>query len=221
MPPIEPEREILGRTLASVLMAAEIRRAGEVHPQTVLTVIGALAGFAAQISIRKVIIAPQQLDPNEILPEVVTKNGDKYYFSDMLNWLLFENLGTPPYSIWAYLRDAVPVERHSELPDVGDILAHAARTIGTMRFGTPRLPPEHMPHTMPRAALDEHWASVQQEFELSKRDPAAWPFDLAYAAQWQMLTSRDRLALPLAARIVMEAAIPMSKMDPTRVPGAS
>jgi hypothetical protein len=61
---------------------------------------------------------------------------------------------------------------------------------------------------------------VQQEFDSSRRDAAEWSFDLAYAAQWQMLTSRDRLALPLAARIVMEAAIPMSKVDPETVPGA-
>jgi hypothetical protein len=35
-----------------------------------------------------------------------------------------------------------------------------------------------------------------------------------------MLTSRDRLGLPLAAKIIMEAAIPMSKVDPRTVPGA-
>ncbi len=220
MLPIEPEREILGRTIASVLMAKEIKRIGQVHPQTVLTEIGALAGFAAQMAIRKSIIAPGKLDPNEILPEVVTKNGEKYYFSDTLNWMLFENLASPPYSIWAYLIDAVPQYERRELPDLADMLGYAARTIGSFRFGVPRLPAEHMPHKTPRSALEEHWASVQREFEAAERDPAAWPFDLAYAAQWQMVTSRDRVALPLAARIVMEAAIPMSKVDPATVPGA-
>jgi hypothetical protein len=33
-------------------------------------------------------------------------------------------------------------------------------------------------------------------------------------------TNRDRLALPLAPRIVKEAAIPMSKIDPRAVAGA-
>ena len=61
---------------------------------------------------------------------------------------------------------------------------------------------------------------MQREFDASGREAAEWPYDLAYAAQWQMLTSRDRVALPLAARIVMEAAIPMSKIDPKTVPGA-
>lgn len=220
MLPIDPEREILGRTIASVLMAKEIKRAGHIHAETVLSEIGALAGFAAQMSIRKSIIEAQKLDANEILPEVITKNGERYYFSDLLNWMLFENLGAPPYSVWAYVRDAVPAQSHAELPDMADILGNAARTIGTFRFGVPRLPAEHMPHKTPRAALQELWAAVRQEFDASTRDPAEWPYDLAYAAQWQMLTSRDRLALPLAARIVMEAAIPMSKLDPRTVPGA-
>jgi hypothetical protein len=77
-----------------------------------------------------------------------------------------------------------------------------------------------MPQMAPRIALDEDWRLALREFEGSGRDPPEWPYDLAFAAQWQMVTSRDRLALPLAAKIVMEAAIPMSKVDPKTVPGA-
>jgi hypothetical protein len=220
MPPIDPEREAVGRSIAAFLMASQIRQAGQIHSETVLADIGALAGFAAQISIRKGVIEPQGLDPNSVLAEIVTKNDEKYYFSELLNWILFENLDAPPYSIWAYVRDAVPEQNRALLPDVAEIVGRAARTIGTARFGVPRLPPEHMPHTLPRAALHAHWRAVQRELEGSSRDPSEWPYDLACAAQWQMLTSRDRLALPLAATIVMEAAIPMSKVDPRKVPGA-
>jgi hypothetical protein len=220
MLPIDPEREVVGRTIAAMLMAKEIKRGGRIHVETILTEIGALAGFAAQMSIRKSMIEPQQLDPNEILAEVVTRNGEKYYFSDSLNWILFENLAQPPYSIWAYVLDVVPQASRPLLPEMADIVSHAARTIGTARFGVPRLPPENMPHKAPRAALVEHWPLVQQELASSRRGPAEWPYDLAFAAQWQMLTSRDRLALPLAAKIIMEAAIPMSKVDPRTVAGA-
>ena len=218
MPAIDPEREAAGRTIAAMLIAEEIKRGGRIHAETILTEIGALAGFAAQRSIRKSIIEPQQLDPNEILAEVVTRNGEKYYFSDTLNWILFENVTQPPFSIWAYLLDVVPQADRSSLPEVADIVGYAARTVGTGHFGVPRLPPEHMPHRSPRAALQEHWPLVQEEFAGSGRAAAEWPYDLAYAARWQMLTSRDRLALPLAAKIVMEAAIPMSKVDPATVP---
>jgi hypothetical protein len=220
MLPIDPEREAVGRSIAAVLMAKQIRQAGGIHAETILTEIGALAGFAAQMSIRKGIIEPQQLDPNDVLVEVVTRNGEKYYFSDLLNWIVFENTTQAPYSVWAYVSDVVPQTDPALLPEMEDIVSHAARTIGTARFGVPRLPPEHMPQTAPRAALDEDWRLARREFDGSGREPSEWPYDLAFAAQWQMLTSRDRLALPLAAKIVMEAAIPMSKVDPRTVPGA-
>lgn len=220
MLPIDPEREAVGRSIAAVLMAKQIRQAGGIHAETILTEIGALAGFAAQMSIRKGIIEPQQLDPNAVLVEAVTRNGEKYYFSDLLNWVVFENLTQAPYSIWAYVLDVVPQADRALLPEMADIVSHAARTIGSGRFGVPRLPAEHMPQMAPRIALDEDWRLALREFEGSGRDPPEWPYDLAFAAQWQMVTSRDRLALPLAAKIVMEAAIPMSKVDPKTVPGA-
>jgi hypothetical protein len=220
MPPSEPERDAVARTLAAMLMASQIKRGGQVHPETILTEIGALAGFAAQISIRRAVIERQGLDPDTVLVEVVTKNGERYYFSDLLNAILFENETAPPYCIWSYVTAAVPQESRMLLPDVSEIVSFAARTIGTRLYGVPRLPPSHMPHSPPRAALDAHWRLVQSELIASGRDPAEWPFDLAQAAQWQMYTSRDTLALPLAAAIVMEAAIPMSKIDPQTVLGA-
>ena len=219
MPPIDLEREAVGRSIAAVLMAQQIRQGGRIHAETILSGIGALAGFAAQMSIRKGVIEPQHMDPSSVLTEIVTKNGEKYYFGDLLNLILFENVDRPPYSVWAYLLDVVPQPERLLLPDPGEILGHAARTIGTLRFGVPRLPAEHRPQILPRVALQQHWHVVQHELGAS-RAPSEWPYDLAFAAQWQMLTSRDRLTLPLAARIVMEAAVPMSKVDPTTIPGA-
>src|SRR5713226_2754819 len=108
MLPIDPEREVVGRTIAAVLMAKEIKRAGRIHAASILSALGALAGFAAQMSIRKSIIEPQQIDPNEILVEVVTRNAEIYYFSDSLNWILLECVAPPPYRIWSHVLDVVP-----------------------------------------------------------------------------------------------------------------
>jgi hypothetical protein len=218
MLPHEPERELVGRTIAAMLMAQQIKHTGEVHPETLLTELGALAGFAVQMSIRKSVIERQKLDPDTILVEVATKNDEVYYFSDLLNWMLFENVEHPPFSVWAYVRAAVPVTHHLLLPDISEIVSNAARSIGTNRFGVPRLPREHMPNKLPRAALEEHWRAIRAELE--SRDPSGWPYDIAAAAQWQMLTGRDTIEAPLAARIVMEAAIPMSKVDPRTIFGA-
>jgi hypothetical protein len=217
MLPHDPERELVGRTIAAMLMAQQIKHTGLVHPETLLTEIGALAGFAVQISIRKSVIERQKLDPDTILVEVATKNDEVYYFSDLLNWMLFENTEHPPYCVWSYVRAAVPPTHHLLLPDISEIVSNAARSIGTTRFGVPRLPREHMPHKLPRAALEEHWRFIRPELE--SRDASHWPYDVAAAAQWQMLTGRDTIDPPLAARIVMEAAIPMSKVDPRTIIG--
>jgi hypothetical protein len=220
MLPQDPEREAIGRSIAALLMARQIKQSGQIHAETLLTELGALAGFSAQIAIRKSVIEPQKLDPAMVLVEVATKNNEVYYFSDLLNWMLFENMDKPPYSVWAYVSAAVPQDNHFLLPDMAEIVSNAARTIGTPRFGVPRLPRQNMPLKMPRAALEAHWRVVNDEFTSSGRDPAEWPYDFAAAAQWQIATGRDTLALPLAAQIVMEAAIPMSKVDPRTVAGA-
>jgi hypothetical protein len=145
MLPQDPEREAIARSIATVLMAHQIKRMGQVHPETLLTEIGALAGFAVQMSIRKSVIERKQLDPDTILVEVATKNDEVYYFSDLLNWMLFENMDEPPYSVWAYVSAVVPHEYRLLLPDMSEIVSHAARSIGTRLFGVPRLPREHMP----------------------------------------------------------------------------
>jgi|SRR5581483_7003097 len=220
MLPFDPEREAVSRSIAAVLMARQIKQAGQIHAATLLTELGALAGFAAQMSIRKSVIEPQKLDPNTVLVEVVTKNGQKFYFSELLNWMLFENMNNPPYCVWAYVVSVVSQDSRLLLPDLSEIVSNAARTVGTRRFGVPRLRAEYAPHKSPRVALDEGWRVVQGEFSVWKRDAAEWPYDLALAAQWQMLTSREQIPLTAAAAVVMEAAIPMSKVDPATVPGA-
>jgi hypothetical protein len=220
MLPLDSEREAIGRSIAAGLVALQIKQTGQVHLQTLLSELGALAGFCVQMAVRKSVIERQKLAPETILVEVMTKNNEVYYFSDLMNWMLFENMDQPPYSVWAYVSAAVPADSRAPLPDISEIVSHAARSIGTRNFGVPRLPREHMPHKMPRAALVEYWHTVRAELEGAGRDPADWPFDLAAAAQWQMLNSRGALDLPLAARIVMEAAIPMSKIDPRSVPDA-
>src|SRR5207302_3540669 len=151
----------------------------------------------APMSVRRSVIETQKLDPDSVLIEAVATNGEKYYFSDLLNWIVFENLTERPYSIFAYVAALLPPEAKPLLPDVNEIVSHAARTAGTRRYGVPRLPPQHQPRKMPRAAVEEHWRLVRDELVASERRPADWPYDLAVAAQWQMVTSQDKLPLAL------------------------
>lgn len=124
---------------------------------------------------------------------------------------MFENLARPPYSIWAYLLDAVPQASRAFVPDMEDLVGHAARTIGTSVCRDCRRSTRRVGAALDRGAgATEGLRAHRLRLALRPRLRRA----LADAH------GRDRLAQPLAAKIVMEAAIPMSKVDPATVPRA-
>ena len=77
-----------------------------------------------------------------------------------------------------------------------------------------------MPRKLPRVTLVENWSRISKILRGAGRAPQDWPLDLAVAAQKLIVMGKDVLPPSLAARIVMEAAIPMSKIDPRTVPEA-
>jgi hypothetical protein len=124
-----------------------------------------------------------------------------------------------PRRLWAYVKDVVPLSGRALLPDISDIVSHAARAVGTSRLGVPWLPIEQASRRTPAhgvggalaagaAGAFYPWAALLPTGPTISPSPP-----LADA------TSRDRLPLPLAPRIVKEAAIPMSKIDPRAVAG--
>ena len=104
--PKDTARDAIAAHINDMLLAAH-RKAGPFHPESILTEIGALAGFSAQMALRKGIIEPQNLDPRQILVGAATKSGETFYFSDAMNWILFERMDDPPYSIWSYVAGVV------------------------------------------------------------------------------------------------------------------
>lgn len=218
--PTGDRRESLTAQIIEAVTTHHLDQESRVHPETLLTEIGAVTGFAAQIALRKEVIEPRGLDPSEILVEAGSRRGEKFYFGDALNAILFERMDEPPHSIWSYVAGAIPDPGADTLPDVIEIVRHAARTAGTREFGISRLPIAHRPHRPARRALNQNWQLMQRLLLTARQPPGDWPFDLALAAQRLMLMSRELLALKLAATIVMEAAIRMAKIDPKTVPGA-
>ena len=77
-----------------------------------------------------------------------------------------------------------------------------------------------MPRRLPFELLDKFWNPVRNYLAASTSSPSQWPFVLAFAAQLVMLNTKGIIEPGIAARIVMEAAVPMSKVDPRRVRGA-
>jgi hypothetical protein len=117
-------------------------------------------------------------------------------------------------------------EQPLDMDAIGEIFGHTASAVGGPQFGQPRFPEGHATAIAPRQALNSAWPIAKSI--LSREDaplfsgqslwPGYWPTVLALVAQKCIIYAKDVLDPALAMRIVYEAAIPMSKVDPRTVP---
>jgi hypothetical protein len=191
-----------------------------IHAETILNALGAIAGFAAQQAVWKVLIEPERRNPGDYLVMVQTKSDERYYFGESINLVLTYDQGKR-LSFWYFVSGAVPSNDEQPLPDLVDIFRNTAATVGSELFALPRLPDKHLPHELPRKALQRQWQHVQPLLEKAGGSPMQWPAILGVVASILMRQTAAVLDPAIAARILMEAAIPMSKMNPQTVPGST
>ena len=202
-------------TRLELWLSKEFRHVRDVSCETTLTVIGALAGFAAQQGIWEAVVKPGRMAIQEAFVVIETRTGETYFFGDCLNTILASP--KPEHlSVWKIVAGAARVMGAADLPDIAPIFKHCAETAGTAIFGLPRLPDGHLPTILPRDAVNRYWPEARRILGDSP-DPLAWALDAATAAQQLMLGMKDRIDPALAAQVVMEAAIPMSRIDPMTV----
>ena len=193
----------------------ELKDQRGIHCETLLTVIGALAGYAAQQALWEGMVKPGKLAIAQAFKVMETPSGATYFFGDTLDSLLV-SMEPKHVSVWKIVAGSALTAGGDHLPIPSDLLRHCAATAGTSAFGLPRLPDDHLPSILPRAAVERFWPDARMLLALS--DPLQWPMLMAHAAQKLMLAMKGSIAPDLAVKIVMEAAVPMSRVDPTTVP---
>lgn len=184
--------------------------------ETALAALGAMAGFSVQMAIREHFITTGKISEQQAFHTVQTKDGQTFYFGDMLN----EGLVSPragQLSVWGFVGGAAQSLGAKELPDLDELFRHVASTVGAESFGLVRVPPQYMPHETPIALLDRFWNIIRNLLVISVDNPGSWPFLMGLAAQIAMLRAKGVIDPSIAARIVMESAVPMSKIDPARI----
>jgi hypothetical protein len=197
------------------LLTKELRHV-DARCETILTAVGALAGFAAQHGIWEAVVKPGKMALQQAFVIVETRSGETYFFGDFLNNILATQ--KPQYlSVWKIVSATAKAMGAADLPDLTPIFKHSAETVGTSQFGLPNLPDGHIPSILPRDALTRYWPQVLMMLRVGS-DPLTCAVDVATAAEQLMLSMKGEIDPALAARIVMEAAIPMSKVDPLTVP---
>lgn len=98
-----------------------------------------------------------------------------------------------------------------------DIARHTAATIGSEKFGVPRVLARRMPRIPPVELLHRFWNPIRNFLVLNVKEPMQWLLVLSLAAQKAIVADKDTLDPALAARLIMESAVAMAKLDPARV----
>jgi hypothetical protein len=208
-----------------------LKTARGIHSETLLAVIGALAGFAAQNAALNVMTSgPASTGKPSSLAIVSAKTGEIFLFGDAINAFLFPEEGSVlPLAalICGAAVKAGTVE--ADLPKVGEMAAHVASVVGSAaEFGKLRERPGVEPHLQPLAALNKFWPDTR---DLLARAPVKplfgrrecplqeihWPLVLGLVASQYIAMTKQTLNPSIGAAIVMESAIITSKIDPQRV----
>ena len=202
-------------------LSDELRVGKRVQPESVLCALGALAGYAAQQAIREAVVRPGKLALDQAFVVIETRSGEVFFFGDLLNAVLVSKDGAQSAehghaSIWKVVSSAGYEAGALNLPDVTDMIKHCAATVGSQDFGIPRVAEAHMPEILPHEALSRFWNTTRRK--LVGTEPMSWPLHLAMAAHKLIVDLKDTIRPDIAVQIVMESAVPMSKIDPVTLP---
>jgi hypothetical protein len=200
-----------------------------IHTETLMTVVGALAGFAAQNAALTCITAATPSVKPRSFAIVKPKTGGIFLFGDAINAFLFPEAGSV-LPLAALISGAAlsAGAKQEELPNLGEIAAHIASVVGTPEFGKLRVPPGVAPQLEPLAALRKFWPQTlailarpptkplfrQQEAPLQE---IHWPIILGLVASQFIKMSQNALHARISATLVMESAVITSKVDPETI----
>jgi hypothetical protein len=208
-----------------------LKTARGIHSETLLTVIGALAGFAAQnAALNAITSGTAPTGKPRSLAIVTAKSGEIFLFGDAINGFLFPEEGSV-LPLAAIIAGAAVKAGVSEvnLPNVGEMAAHVASVVGSAaEFGKLRPRPGAEPHLQPLAALNKFWPGTR---DILARPPVKplfggresslqeihWPIVLGLVASQYIAMTKQTLDPAIGASIIMESAVITSKVDPQRV----
>lgn len=194
-------------------LVKEYQTDGKADYPSIFNALGALSGFGCQMAIREGFIKTGKISDSNAFVLVETKDGGRYFFGDFLNQPLLSTKHGD-ISVWALVGGAAEHVGAKQLPDIGEIVQHNASTVGSDQFGIPRESKSWHTRELPIDALKKNWQPMEALLRKDKVDPRVWGWTFAKAAQLLIVAGLGTSDAEQAAKGVMEAAIPMSKIDP-------
>lgn len=181
-----------------------------VHVPTLLGILGSVAGYScmnyALLALKSGVGAS---DPHAIV-HLKGSDGRDYLLGNLINSVLLEN----KYSVWSLVGGMVQELDSSRLPDVLEIVGHVCATIGGEEFGVPRLPEGQELPALPLTFVRDMAKVMMDQAQKYTTDAALFPILFGLAAQSVIVDAKDVLPAGYSAQIIMECAVPMSKITP-------
>ncbi len=178
-----------------------------IHAESLLTCLGAFAGYACQMSIRQAAALPGADPSRHALTTVDADDCMTYLQSDALNAPLIDS----PLSVW-HLVSRIVQKLDAPLPDIHGILDHVTQTVGTSEFGIPRAPHGHHSRHLALVYLKYLWPEILPIAQRFCRKPTQIPVLFGIALQRAIEQTQGVLSPTLGASIAMESAVAMSKV---------
>jgi hypothetical protein len=177
------------------------------HARSLLCALGAVAGHACQASVRAQSVAAGEVAdaPFDVIQGA---DGRRYLSGDAMNGPLAEH----KMSVWNLAAGAAQLHGTQSLPNLAEIFEYNASVVGTQKFGLPRLPPDQPVSGMPIEFAKRLWPAAQASVNRHAANPKLWPIAAALAVQEAIAVTKEIISPEIALRIVMESAIPVSKI---------
>jgi hypothetical protein len=201
--------KVAGHQLDAWLMEAVTNERG-VHIESLLVALGALAGLACQYSARFALRAGALPALGTPWAEAKGADGRTYHFGDAINHCLLEG----PYNLWALTAGFVQHRTGRPAPDVGEVAAHVARTVGGPDFGLIRTPEGTSAAQLPIDYVRVFWPTARQRLELLGVHPGEWPLAFGFAGQEALADAATIIDIEAALMMFTESAVAMAKVDP-------
>ncbi len=195
---------------------------GMLQAANAVSALGAWAGIFAQIQAHALLLNGVIPQTETTLVEVITRDGDRFFYGDAINACLFEGGGDKFLSFWNLAAGAANDPDIGKKIDVLEIARYTSKMIGEPEFGRPRIGGSAGLSEMPIDAIRKHGPVLLGHFLELNLEPAELMTVFGTVAQHFSVFAAGEAAdvqtkLPMKradiVRLYMESAIPMSKMD--------
>jgi hypothetical protein len=169
------------------------------------------------MALRESLVKPGKMPEDEVFVVTRTRTGESFYLGDLTSEALFGGKPEVVYFVYSLVGGGAQKAGAKQLPDIRDIASYVVSSFGSDKFGIPRVPAEHMPHTRPIVLLGKFWNPMRNFMVLNTQSPSQWALVLGLAAQKVIVMGKDAIDPALAGKLVMETATAMATIDPIRI----